>query len=287
MCFEHSTKYSAKIMTNFKTKIHKSPCTGIKINWETKHPFNRSRQNPLRITKQKNLRNVGISSQIDPCLGKGELTSSKHWLRVVRPKLVKGLPAISQGKRDERWYPRTQKCFKMRYTRRKHFLNDFLPQNSLPTFLKSKCIPSVKDPTLPSHSGLGIPNDATPAFNSQIKSWGVLVGPPFSICTCRHLHNVYWRLAFHRWISHILYLPHSKYSWAFPPTPICELKREPEKARWIKRQGSPELRALTCGIAIRFQIIEIRGQRSEFKCQLDVLLRRLKYLTFRSAFCFL
>lgn len=192
---------------------------------------------------------------------------------------------ISQGKRDERWYLRTEMCFKIRYTRRNHFLNDFFHQNSLSTFLKSKCIPSVKDPTLPSCSELGIPNDAMPAWNSQIKSRGILAGLPFFF-----VHVDIYTMSTAGWhfadefptscIYHIQSIPghsHPLHLW---------VKKRTGEGTMDKETGVTWTKALPCGIAIRFQITEIRGWRSEFKCQLDVLLRRWKYLTFRSAFCF-
>lgn len=58
---------------------------------------------------------------------------------------------------------------------------------------------------------------------------GISEGRPSYICKCRRFQNVYSRLTFCRRIPHILYLPHSKYSWCLTPTTTSDLKREPER----------------------------------------------------------
>lgn len=125
------------------------------------------------------------------------------------------------------------------------------------------------------------------AWKAPVKSQGTSEGLlPLYIRTCSHLQQGHSRLTFRRRISHILDLLHSEYSWAFTPTPVGELKRGPER----RPGGWTDRGHLSHGSHLQdFNLISNHrnNRQAEFKCQLEVLLKRGEYLTFRSAFCFL
>lgn len=139
MHFEHSTKHSVNIVTNFKTKIHRSPWTLVQ-KWVQKISIHLTNDVKIHILLKKQNkvktkpRNMGISSRLDPSLGRG---SSPHSNTECRPKLLRGqLASLSQGK-CERWCPKIQMC-----------LMNITPEETISQWLlKLKFTPGLKDPT--------------------------------------------------------------------------------------------------------------------------------------------